>query len=213
MSLKNYVFTSIQTKTSSTHPSLSPSGSDNVVRRRPPPFRRSASGLPEEVNVLQTHTNWLRKAWKFVSVEPVMVCWLLPTCFLYIAIENLALEKSCRVNFGYSDLVCDNMIDKSINQIDCVYVRSRLTAHNHSGFEELNLSVNSSDIDELVHDDSRYNVTEALSELEIAVCRAEVDSQILDSQLNVYTSPFGKHKLLKKTRELSVTMIFVIQRT
>lgn len=192
MSLKNYVFTSIQHKTSSTHPSLSPDGPPELRRRGPAPFRRSASGLPEEVNVLQTHTNWLRKAWKFVSVEPVMICWLLPTCFLYIAIENLALEKSCRVNFGYSDLVCDNMIDKSINQINCGDVREKLSSHNYSGFVELNLSENSSDIVELVQD-RPYHVTEALSELEIAVCRAEVDSQILDSQLNVYTSPFGMY--------------------
>lgn len=186
MSLKHYVFNGIQTK--NTHPSLSPNGDDSAAaRRRPAPFRRSASGLPVEVNVLQTHTNWLRKAWKFVSVEPVMICWLLPTCLLYIAIENLSLEKSCRVNFGYSDTVCDNMIDKSINGIDCVDVRSKLNARNYSGFEDLHLSAE--DIEQLVHD-PMYNVSEGLSELSIDVCRAEVDSQILDSELNVYTSPF-----------------------
>lgn len=184
MSLKHYVFNGIQTK--NTHLSLSPSGTDDQ-RRHPNQFRRSATGLPVEVNVLQTHTNWLRKAWKFVSVEPVMICWLLPTCLLYIAIENLALEKSCRVNFGYSDVVCDNMIDKSINRIDCVDVRSKLNARNYSGFEELSLG--DANIDQLVHD-PMYNVTEGLSELEIEVCHAEVDSQILDSELNVYTSPF-----------------------
>lgn len=37
------------------------------------------------------------------------------------------------------------------------------------------------------------NITGTLSDLEDDVCRAEIDSQILDSALNVYTAPFGKH--------------------
>lgn len=35
----------------------------------------------------------IMKLWSYISVEPVMVCWLLPSCLLLIAIENLALEK------------------------------------------------------------------------------------------------------------------------
>lgn len=31
--------------------------------------------------------------WRYISVEPIILCWLLPSCFLFIAVENLALEK------------------------------------------------------------------------------------------------------------------------
>lgn len=33
------------------------------------------------------------KVWSYITVEPLMLCWLLPSCFLFIAVENLALEK------------------------------------------------------------------------------------------------------------------------
>lgn len=36
---------------------------------------------------------WLKKIWNNISIEPVMLCWLMPQCFLYIAMENLSLEK------------------------------------------------------------------------------------------------------------------------
>lgn len=207
MSLKNYIFTTINTK-ATTNP-LGPGAAVNEQPNRE--FRRSATGLPDEVNVLATHMNWISQAWKFVSIEPVMICWLLPSCLLYIAIENLALEKvthfqsislfinnhlplshhiflqSCRVNFHYSKLVCDNMIDKSINNIDCVEVRNR-----PDNYTVLPLVFgNSSDFDVPMIQDFEYNTTIPLFELEKMVCDAEVDSQILDSYLNVYTSPFG----------------------
>lgn len=35
----------------------------------------------------------LGRIWRFITVEPLMLCWLLPSCFLFIAVENLALEK------------------------------------------------------------------------------------------------------------------------
>lgn len=91
MSLKNYIFTTINTKATSHSLRHGP------IDDRPPAaqrsFRRSATGLPDEVNVLDTHMDWIKQAWKFISIEPVMICWLLPSCLLYIAIENLALEK------------------------------------------------------------------------------------------------------------------------
>lgn len=35
----------------------------------------------------------LYKIWTYVSVEPVLFCLIVPSFFLYIAIENLSLEK------------------------------------------------------------------------------------------------------------------------
>lgn len=37
------------------------------------------------------------RLWRFITVEPLMLCWLLPSCFLFIAVENLALEKVRKV--------------------------------------------------------------------------------------------------------------------
>lgn len=42
------------------------------------------------------NTSYLKnmlRFWKYISVEPLILCWLLPSCFLFIAVENLALEK------------------------------------------------------------------------------------------------------------------------
>lgn len=126
MSLKNYIFTSINTKsleaedfannftirvkkqrntrklsqiaevdrrasqsaptaTSSSPPPPSSSGHDANNFDR---LRRTISSTDD--------ISWFKKImklWSYISVEPVMVCWILPSCLLYIAIENLALEK------------------------------------------------------------------------------------------------------------------------
>lgn len=76
------------------------------------------------------------------------------------------------------------MIDKSINHIDCVDVRNRQKNGNMTYDDDDTI------ITEYIHDVA-FNISESLSELEIDVCRAEVDSQKLDSALNVYTAPFG----------------------
>lgn len=180
MSLKNYIFATINTKSTTTFQSR---GEEPAVDTTLPTIIEGDS--------TETSMNWIKKAWNFVSIEPVMVCWILPSCLLYIAIENLSLEKSCRVNYGYSDLVCDNMIDKSINNIDCVEVRARKSDTNETIDLDHDLAYNASYIkayngSELID----LNISESKSDLEEQVCKAEIDSQILDSALNVYTAPF-----------------------
>lgn len=89
------------------------------------------------------------------------------------------------------------MIDKSINNINCVEVRERndrKSEANETMEFDHDLIYNSTYIkayngSEVVE----LNITGSLSELEEDVCKAEIDSQILDSALNVYTAPFGKH--------------------
>lgn len=78
-----------------------------------------------------------------------------------------------------------------MNNIDCVYVRNRQKAENYSVFDDIGSATTSTIITMI--DGMQYNSSESLSELEIAVCQAEVDSQKLDSTLNVYTAPFGKY--------------------
>lgn len=125
-----------------------------------------------------------------------MLCWLLPSCFLFIAVENLALEKSCRVNFNYSDYICDNMIDKSLNDINCATMKEKLKAKN-----EIHLYDDRSQVLDdytfkngslIVPANSTAKVFFDIRKLEEEVCHAEVNSQKLDTQLNLITAPFGK---------------------
>lgn len=55
-------------------------------------------------------------------MEPFTLCWILPSCILIVAMENLNLEKACRVNLGLDDEICVNMINKTINDINCAEV-------------------------------------------------------------------------------------------
>lgn len=98
--------------------------------------------------------------------------------------------QSCRVNFGYPDVVCDNMIDKSINNIDCVEVRERHDIIATNITENNILGGIAPILDERVFKvlNELWNITQ----LEEKVCEAEIDSQKLDTELNLYTAPFGK---------------------
>ena len=41
------------------------------------------------------------------TVEPIMACYVMPSVLASLAIQNLNLEKACRVNLNYSAEVCD----------------------------------------------------------------------------------------------------------
>ena len=108
----------------------------------------------------------IRKIASYISVEPFTLCWFLPSCLLIVAMENLNLEKTCRVNLGQSDEICRNMIDKSINGIDCA---------------EIDLAA---DIDVNRINDTIYNLTRD-------VCIAETESQKLLSVVFGLRSPIS----------------------
>lgn len=163
----------------------------------------------------------LYKIWTYVSVEPLLFCLIVPSYFLYIASENLSLEKvtinndsrntrifsktflchtqSCRVNLKYSDIVCDNMIDKSINNINCPEFREKLlepanqTIHLYSDRSQVINETHFSNGSAIVPPNSMAAVLFDISELEMLVCQAEIDSQILDTRINLITAPFGKY--------------------
>lgn len=46
----------------------------------------------------QQRESWnkkIRKLRNLITVEPLVVCWILPACFLIAAMENIGLEKVC----------------------------------------------------------------------------------------------------------------------
>lgn len=42
-----------------------------------------------------------------ITVEPIMLCYIMPSVLASLTTQNLNLEKACRVNLGYSDEVCN----------------------------------------------------------------------------------------------------------
>lgn len=61
------------------------------------------------------------KIWSYFTIEPLMLCWLLPSCFLFIAVENLALEK-----VDANRIHLDTLISISLIQLSLFCVNSPL---------------------------------------------------------------------------------------
>lgn len=51
--------------------------------------------------------------WKETSVEPIVVFFTLPFYMSTLAIQNLSLEKSCRVNLDINASICDALHDRN----------------------------------------------------------------------------------------------------
>lgn len=101
------------------------------------------------------------------------------------------------------------MIDKSINNINCPTYRAKLLeaneihlfsdrsqvlndTHYQNGtiiFDETIISEYTNDTDDIPAVKNKTILFD-ITKLEGEVCQAEIDSQILDSKLNVYTAPF-----------------------
>lgn len=114
MSLKNYIFSSINTKgcvdsdkfasirlkPKMTSPSEE-SGSAAASRSQVAPADQTATVTTSNGANGAKHPSKQKTKfeWKnllklsYISVEPIMLCWILPSCFLFIAVENLSLEK------------------------------------------------------------------------------------------------------------------------
>lgn len=42
-----------------------------------------------------------------ITVEPMLACYIMPSVLAGLATQNLNLEKACRVNLDYGDVICD----------------------------------------------------------------------------------------------------------
>lgn len=90
------------------------------------------------------------------------------------------------------------MIDKSINDINCVTFREK---QRQSTAEAIHLYIDRSQVLDdftfkngslILPANSTAQVLFDITELEELVCQAEIDSQKLDTKLNLITAPFGK---------------------
>lgn len=55
----------------------------------------------------------LLKAWNGITVEPVLVLFTLPFYMSALAIQNLSLEKACRVNLNLNTSICDAIAQRN----------------------------------------------------------------------------------------------------
>ena len=56
---------------------------------------------------------FLKESWAFrskITVEPFIICYLLPSVLAGLAIQNLCLEKSCLVNLQYDERTCTHIM-------------------------------------------------------------------------------------------------------
>lgn len=139
MSLKHYIFSSINTKGAQDSdkfatirlkslrvknmaikgeldgPAPSRTNEQQTVVEQPPAAVKStadANGTPPANRSEEFKCAWffsgkgLLKILSYITVEPLMLCWLLPSCFLFIAVENLALEKVGFKLFFFVNFIC-----------------------------------------------------------------------------------------------------------
>lgn len=52
---------------------------------------------------------------RYITVEPMLACYIMPSVIASIAVQNLNLEKACRVNQNYSTELCDDIITQRLN--------------------------------------------------------------------------------------------------
>lgn len=54
-----------------------------------------------------TYAEKFRYIYGKITLEPMVACFVLPSMLLMLGVQNLNLEKACRVNLGYNKTVCD----------------------------------------------------------------------------------------------------------
>lgn len=65
-----------------------------------------------------------------ITLEPMVACIVLPSMLLELSVQNLNLEKACRVNLNYNETVCDALrIRDTANYANEEESVQRLVAH------------------------------------------------------------------------------------
>lgn len=82
----------------------------------------------------------LLKIYNNITVEPLIICWLLPFLLTYAAIENMNFEKACRelvtVEKPFNKDVCKLFVRKDEYNITCVE-NSNSSSFSHVKVEEI----------------------------------------------------------------------------
>lgn len=57
------------------------------------------------------------KVKNYITVEPLLACYIMPSVLATLAVQNMNLEKACRVNQAYGDEVCTKLINQQIQNL------------------------------------------------------------------------------------------------
>lgn len=86
---------------SNSHTRLTPSTKRNTWREKSKNALKCARALIREI-----------------TVEPCLFTYMLCTAISSLAVQNMHLEKACRVNFNYSDAICDLISDRNTTGLE-----------------------------------------------------------------------------------------------
>lgn len=95
------------------------------------------------------------------------------------------------------------MIDKSLNNINCPEFREKVkeplekAIHLYSDRSQVINETHFINGTAILQPNSTGTVLFDISELELLVCQAEIESQKLDTRINLVTAPFGKIKIIQ----------------
>lgn len=68
---------------------------------------RNANKNDEEYFKQMTFVKKLQYIYNNITLEPMQACFILPSMLLLLGVQNLNLDKACRVNLNYNQTICD----------------------------------------------------------------------------------------------------------
>lgn len=73
-----------------------------------------------------------RYIYNHITLEPLVACFVLPSMLLMLGVQNLNLEKACRVNLNYNETICDALHNRetanySMEEIEIQKLVARMT--------------------------------------------------------------------------------------
>lgn len=85
---------------------------DNEICKSNDDRQEQKTNTKKEPKERQTFFNKLSILKNYITVEPLLACYVLPSVLASIAVQNLNLEKACRVNLNYGKETCDGLIQQ-----------------------------------------------------------------------------------------------------
>lgn len=82
--------------------------SDANIERKPPLQPTALPTTPAKAPKRDFRES-VQHVWNNITLEPLVVCFVMPSMLLMLGSSNLNLEKACRVNLAYNQTVCDSL--------------------------------------------------------------------------------------------------------
>lgn len=84
----------------------------------------------------------IRYIYDHLTIEPLVACFVLPSMLLVLGVQNLNLEKACRVNLDFNQTVCDALrVRDTVNYKDEEVAIQKLVANMQGWKSAINSAV------------------------------------------------------------------------